>query len=71
MKLRLRDCALGARDGFDEVVLVEFNPDKIEAELAYLQIAIDKTAGPREQEAWGWLQERIAQFRAQPKENHA
>ncbi len=35
-------------------------PEKIEAELAYLEIAIAKTAGPREAEAWGWLMERIA-----------
>lgn len=34
--------------------------EKIEAELAYLQIAIDKTAGPDELEAWGWLMERVA-----------
>lgn len=34
--------------------------DKIEAELAYLRIGIDKTAGPRETEAWGWLMQRIA-----------
>lgn len=33
--------------------------EKIEAELAYLQIAIDKTAGPDELEAWGWLMEKI------------
>lgn len=32
---------------------------KIEQEMAYLTIAMDKTAGPREQEAWGWLTERI------------
>ena len=33
--------------------------DKIEAEIAYLDIAIDKTAGPEEQEAWGWLMQRV------------
>ncbi len=33
--------------------------EKIDAELAYLTIAIDKTAGPREHEAWRWLLERI------------
>jgi uncharacterized protein len=33
--------------------------DKIEAELAYLSIAIDKTAGEAELEAWGWLMERV------------
>jgi uncharacterized protein len=38
--------------------------DKIEAELKYLEIAISKTAGPREDEAWGWLMERIAAWRA-------
>ena len=29
--------------------------EKIRTELAYLTIGIDKTAGPRELEAWGWL----------------
>ena len=38
-------------------------PEKIEAELKYLQIAIDKTAGDREHEAWGWLMERIDAWR--------
>ena len=33
---------------------------KIESEMAYLQIAIDKTAGPCEHEAWGWLQGAVA-----------
>jgi len=37
--------------------------DKIEAELAYLQIAIDKTAGPNELEAWSWLIERVEAHR--------
>jgi len=37
---------------------------KIDAELRYLEIAIEKTAGPAEREAWGWLLERIDQFRA-------
>ena len=39
-------------------------PEKIERELAYLQIAIDKTADPRERQAWDWLMERIAEHRA-------
>lgn len=39
-------------------------PEKIEAELKYLEIAISKTAGPRENEAWGWLMEKIAAWRA-------
>jgi len=33
--------------------------DKIRAEMTYLQIAIDKTAGPLEQEAWGWLLDAV------------
>ncbi len=39
------------------------SPEKIERELGYLQIAIDKTAGPRERQAWDWLMERIAEHR--------
>lgn len=37
--------------------------DKIESEMRYLQIAIDKTAGPEEHEAWSWLQQAVASFR--------
>lgn len=33
--------------------------EKIDAELAYLAIAVEKTAGPDEREAWGWLLEKI------------
>jgi hypothetical protein len=29
--------------------------DKIEREIDYLSIAIEKTAGPREREAWSWI----------------
>jgi uncharacterized protein len=39
---------------------------KVDREMAYLQIAIDKTAGPAEHEAWGWLTEAVALHR---KEN--
>ena len=38
-------------------------PDKIENELKYLEIAISKTAGPREQEAWGWLMDKIGAWK--------
>ena len=38
--------------------------DKVESELAYLQIGIDKTAGERELQAWGWLQQKIKHFYA-------
>lgn len=37
--------------------------DKIDREIAYLQIAIDRTAGPREHQAWTWLIARIEAFR--------
>lgn len=33
--------------------------EKIKHEIAYLQIAIDKTAGEREQQAWNWLMEAV------------
>lgn len=36
--------------------------EKIETEMQYLQMAIDKTAGEREREAWSWLQQKIADF---------
>lgn len=37
--------------------------DKIEREIAYLEIAVGKTAGPREHEAWEWLTAYIREFR--------
>ena len=40
-------------------------PEKIDTEMSYLQIAIDKTAGPEEHEAWGWLREAVARQRVQ------
>ena len=33
--------------------------EKVEQELGYLQIAVEKTAGPREHEAWRLLVEKI------------
>jgi hypothetical protein len=38
-------------------------PDKVATEMAYLQIAVDKTAGPQEHEAWGWLRDAVAAHR--------
>lgn len=38
--------------------------DKVDSEMAYLAIAIDKTAGERELQAWQWLQAHIADWRA-------
>lgn len=39
--------------------------EKIDSEIAYLQIAVDKTAGEEELEAWNWLMEKVRIFRAQ------
>ncbi len=36
--------------------------EKVTTEMAYLQIAIDKTAGERELEAWAWLSQKINDF---------
>jgi hypothetical protein len=38
-------------------------PSKIDSEMEYLAIAVEKTAGPDEWEAWRWLTERIATHR--------
>jgi hypothetical protein len=38
--------------------------DKVDREMAYLQIAIDKTAGENERTAWDWLVAAIARHRA-------
>jgi hypothetical protein len=35
---------------------------KIESELDYLRIGLDKTAGAHEREAWGWLMEKVEAF---------
>jgi hypothetical protein len=35
-------------------------PEKILAEMRYLAIAISKTAGPREREAWDWIEDKVA-----------
>jgi len=33
--------------------------DKIQSEIEYLKIAIEKTAGPRERQAWDWLMAKV------------
>lgn len=38
--------------------------EKIDREMAYLRIAIDKTAGDAERVAWTWLNDAIARHRA-------
>jgi hypothetical protein len=40
-------------------------PEKIDSEMKYLAIAIEKTAGAHEREAWSWLVERIAAFQGE------
>ena len=37
--------------------------EKIDAEIEYLKIAIDKTAGDQELEAWGWLMSRVNDYK--------
>ncbi len=39
--------------------------EKVLSEMQYLQIAIDKTAGERELQAWAWLTEKVDNFYAQ------
>lgn len=39
--------------------------EKIDAEIKYLENALEKTAGPAEREAWGWLMDKITEFRRQ------
>jgi hypothetical protein len=34
--------------------------EKILSEMRYLAIAISKTAGPREREAWDWIEDKVA-----------
>lgn len=40
--------------------------ERIDREIAHLEIAVDKTAGPDEREAWGWLMDAITAHRARP-----
>jgi hypothetical protein len=39
--------------------------EKIDSEIAYLKIGLDKTASERELEAWGWLMETIETFKSE------
>ena len=42
---------------------LDFLPrEKVARETAYLAIAIEKTAGPRETEAWNWLMQKLRDF---------
>ncbi len=42
-------------------------PEKVEKEIAYLEIAITKTAGSAELEAWGWLMDKVEAWRSEPR----
>jgi hypothetical protein len=39
--------------------LTRLPKEKVQSERQYLQIAIDKTAGERELQAWAWLTDKI------------
>lgn len=43
---------------------------EIEAELARLEVAVRKTAGPAETEAWSWLTEKAARYFAGAADGH-
>jgi hypothetical protein len=45
--------------------------EKVEQEIAYLQIAVSKTASAAEEEAWSWLIERVRAFYAAAGRQHA
>lgn len=38
--------------------------EKIDSEINYLRIGLDKTAGERELQAWHWLMEKVNEFRS-------
>ena len=40
---------------------------KIEEEIRYLEIAVEKTAGPDESQAWEWLMQRVRNYYARDK----
>ncbi|MGB6921494.1 MAG: DUF447 domain-containing protein [Methylovirgula sp.] len=51
---------------------LDFLPrDKIEREIEYLKIAVDKTGGPEEKEAWGWLTEKVEAHLGKQMQLHA
>ena len=36
--------------------------EKVEREVAYLEIAVSKTAGPAERQAWDWLMQEVERY---------
>ena len=45
--------------------------EKINSEIEYLLIGLEKTAGAREREAWNWLMDRVTEFRNKEQEKQA
>jgi uncharacterized protein len=45
--------------------------EKVDSEMAYLQIAIDKTAGDVERIAWDWITAAVARHRASAGRSHS
>ena len=45
--------------------------EKIDREIAYLAIAVDKTAGENEKTAWAWLMDEIEAFRHRRRQGGA
>lgn len=43
--------------------------DKVDQEIEYLQIAMEKTAGEHEKTAWGWLMDKISEHRSNKQES--
>lgn len=42
---------------------------KIQQEIEYLKIGYEKTSGPREQEAWAWLMEKVEAYSQKEKQS--
>jgi hypothetical protein len=51
--------------------LFMLSDDKVADEMAYLQIAIDKTAGDMERIAWGWITAAVSRHRARARLSHS
>lgn len=45
--------------------------EKVQKEIEYLTIGYEKTSGPREREAWGWLMAKVDSFMQPQKEKQS
>ncbi len=45
--------------------------EKIQKEIEYLRVGLEKTSGLREHEAWGWLMTKVDSFQESHKEKQA